>query len=60
MITASSGAGGLAGAPGLKGMVYENRMSYAQRWGRSWSLLEDSSYIRLTLAPQAMSVSGRT
>jgi hypothetical protein len=35
MITASSGTGGLAGAPGLKEMVYENRMSYAERWGMS-------------------------
>lgn len=34
MITASAGTGALAGAPGLKEMVYENRASYAQRWGK--------------------------
>lgn len=33
MVTASSGTNGFLGIPGLKEMVYENRMSYAHRWG---------------------------
>lgn len=34
MVTASSGTNGFLGIPGLKEMVYENRMSYAHRWGK--------------------------
>lgn len=33
MVTASSGTNGFLGIPNLKEMVYENRMSYAHRWG---------------------------
>ena len=40
MIVASSGNGGYLGVPGVREMVYENRMSYADRWGtfvvRQW------------------------
>ena len=56
MITASSGTGGLAGAPGLKEMVYENRASYAQRWGRSRRLLENASCGILIPAPLRLRV----
>jgi hypothetical protein len=35
MVTASSGTNGFLGIPNLKEMVYENRMSYAHRWGES-------------------------
>lgn len=33
MVTASTGTNGFLGIPGLKEMIYENRMSYAHRWG---------------------------
>ena len=35
MLTASSGGNAFQSIPGLKDMVYENRMTYAQKWGAS-------------------------
>lgn len=37
MVTASEGSGGFQGIPGLKEMIYENRMTYAHRWGEFFS-----------------------
>jgi len=35
MVTGSSGTEGFLGIPNLKNMIYENRMTYAHKWGES-------------------------
>lgn len=35
LVTASSGTSNFLGIPNLKNMIYENRMSWANRWGLS-------------------------
>ncbi|CAF9923710.1 MAG: hypothetical protein GOMPHAMPRED_003428 [Gomphillus americanus] len=44
MIVASSGNGGYLGVPGVREMVYENRMSYADRWGHEFMWANMSRY----------------
>jgi len=44
MITASSGKSSMASVPGLKEMVYENRASYARRWGHEFLWANTTSY----------------
>lgn len=44
MVTASAGTGGMQGIPNLKEMVYENRMTYANKWGYEHMWANITSY----------------
>lgn len=44
MVTASTGTGGFLGIPNLKEMVYENRMTYANKWGYNLMWANFTSY----------------
>ena len=44
MVTASAGTAGMQGIPNLKEMVYENRMTYANKWGYEHMWANITSY----------------
>ena len=44
MVTASAGTKGMQGIPNLKEMVYENRMTYANKWGYEFMWANITSY----------------